>query len=80
MSSETREAMKEKNKAFRSWMTSKSNLQRDAARLKYTKLRNKAKTLLRKSRRLFKKGIAQSRRGAVVKGVDHISTIVFVNI
>ena len=40
-------------------MTSKSNLQRDAARLKYTKLRNKAKTLLRKSKRYFEKGIAQ---------------------
>ena len=51
--------MKEKNKAFRSWMTSKSNLHRDAARLNYTKLRNKAKTLLRKSERLFEKVIAQ---------------------
>ena len=51
--------IKEKNKAFRSWMTAKSNLHRDAARLNYTKLRNKAKTLLRKSRRLFEKGIAQ---------------------
>ena len=59
MSSETRDALKEKNKAFRSWMTAKSNLHRDAARLNYTKLRNKAKTLLRKSKRLFEKGIAQ---------------------
>ena len=40
-------------------MTSKSNLQRDAARLKYTKLRNKTKTLLRKSKGYFEKGIAQ---------------------
>ena len=59
MCSETCDAMKEKNKVFRSWMTSKSNLQRDAARLKYNKLRNKTKTLLRKSKRYFEKGIAQ---------------------
>ena len=59
MSSEMRDAMKEKNRAFRSWITSKSNLQRNAARLKYTKLRNKANTLLRKSKRYFEKGIAQ---------------------
>ena len=50
---------KEKNKAFRSWMTAKSNLHRDAARLNYTKLRNKTKPLLRKAKRLFEKGIAQ---------------------
>ena len=58
-SSETRDALKEKNKAFRSWMTAKSILHRDAARPNYTKLRNKVKTLLRKSKRLFEKGIAQ---------------------
>ena len=39
-------------------MAANTNCDKDAARLGYTKARNKAKALLRKSKRLFEKGIA----------------------
>ena len=63
MNSNTREAIREKSKAFRAWMAAKSDFEKDAAGRRYTKLRNKAKTLLRKSKRLF---IRESRSGQKV--------------
>jgi len=54
-----RDAIKDKNKKRRAWMSSMSLLDREHARLEYTRARNKVRTLLRKAKRLFEKGIAK---------------------
>ena len=59
MNADTREAIKNKNNAFRTCMAAKTGFDKDAARDVYTKARNKSKTLLTKSKRLFEMGIAQ---------------------
>ena len=59
MNAGTREVIKSKNNAFRAWMAAKTCFHMDAARAVYIKARNKSKTLLRKSKRIFEMGIAQ---------------------
>ena len=59
MNADTREAIKNKNNAFCAWMSAKTSFDKEAARVVYTKARNKSKTLLRKSKRFFEVGIAQ---------------------
>ena len=59
MNANTREAIKNKHNAFHAWMSAKTGFDKDAARTVYAKARNKSKTLLRKSKRLFVMGIAQ---------------------
>ena len=53
-----RDAIREKNKKHRAWMSCKSPAKRQQAHLEYTRSRNKVRTLLRKAKRLFEKGIA----------------------
>ena len=59
VNADTREAIKNKNNAFRAWMAAITGFDKDAARAVYEKARNKSKTLLGKSKRLFEMGIAQ---------------------
>ena len=55
-----RDAIKDKNKKHRAWMSpSPSSPNREHARLEYTRARNKVRTLLRKAKRFFEKGIAK---------------------
>ena len=54
----TREAIKEKNRKHRAWISSISKEGRDKARLEYAKYRNKVKGMLRKAKRTFEKGIS----------------------
>ena len=55
---DAREAIKYKNKKHRFWMESKKNGSSERAQSEYTKARNKVKSLLRKAKRKFEKGIA----------------------
>ena len=51
-------AIKEKDKAHRLWMSGKKKGEADISRAKYTKARNNVKTLLRKAKRRFEREIA----------------------
>ena len=62
MDTDTRKAIKSKSKAYRTWMAAKTNPDRNTARLLYLKERNKTKTLLRKSKILFEKGMPNSQK------------------
>ena len=55
---QAREAIKNKNRKHRAWTSSLCTSDRHKTRLEYTRARNKAKTLLRKTKRKFEKGIA----------------------
>ena len=54
----TREAIKSKTTTFRAWMSAKTRGDVGIARLEYTKARNKAKRMLRHSKKLFEQEIA----------------------
>ena len=54
----TRDATKSKTKTYRAWMSAKNRGDVEAARRKYTKVRNKAKRMLRQSKKLFEQQIA----------------------
>ena len=53
-----REAIKNKNRKHRAWMSVITFVDRENTRMEYVRARNKAKTLLRKAKRLYEKGIA----------------------
>ena len=53
-----REAIKNKNRKHRAWMSAITFVDRENTRMQYVLARNKAKTLLRKPKRLYEKGIA----------------------
>ena len=55
---ETRNAIKMKEKSHRVWMAANKRGEGDAAKEQYTMARNKVKTLLRKAKRRFERGIA----------------------
>ena len=55
---QTREAIQDKKKKHRIWMASISRSDAKKARLEYAKARSKVKTLLRKAKRSFERGIA----------------------
>ena len=55
---QTREAIQDKKKKHRTWMSSISRSDAEKARLEYAKARNKVKTLLRKAKRSSERGIA----------------------
>ena len=54
----TRDAIRNKTRTYRAWKRTHPGNDRDAARQKYTKARNKAKSFLHKAKRLFEKGTA----------------------
>ena len=54
----TRDAIRDKEKAHRLWMQAKKNGASESCRIQYTQARNKVKTLLRKAKRIFERGIA----------------------
>ena len=54
----TRDAIKSKTKTYRAWMSAKNRGDIETVRLKYTKARNKAKRMLRQSKKLFEQQIA----------------------
>ena len=53
----TRSTIKEKNRAFRNWMSS-LGANKEERRLEYVRVRNKCKTALRTAKRNYEKGIA----------------------
>ena len=55
---EARRALKEKEKFFRKWIDSLTNIEKATNRTNYNKARNKVKTLVRKAKRNFEKEIA----------------------
>ena len=58
MDSKTRITLKEKEKKFRTWIKSVSNLDRARHRIQYNKARNKVKSLVRKAKSMYEKRIA----------------------
>ena len=58
VSKSTREAMLNKNKTHRQWMSARRHGEADFARHLYNKARNKLKSMLRRDKRLFEKRIA----------------------
>lgn len=59
INADSRVLIKDKNKAFRNWMTCNTG-DREHYRLIYTKARNKSKAALRNAKKNFEKGIAMS--------------------
>ena len=59
VSKSTREAMLNKNKTHRQWMSARRHGDADFARHLYNKARNKLKSMLRRDKRLFEKRIAK---------------------
>ena len=54
----TRDAIRSNTKTYRAWMSAKNRGDIETVRLKYTKARNKAKRMLRQSKKLFVQQIA----------------------
>ena len=55
---EVRIAVHEKNKNHRQWMRAENGMNAEIARVQYAKSRNKAKAILRKSKRVYERSIA----------------------
>ena len=59
---EVRIAVHEKNKNHRQWMRAENGMNAEIARVQYAKSRNKAKAILRKSKRAYERSIARSQK------------------
>ena len=56
----TQQALKDKKRAYRAWMrTTNTRVERESARLTYTKKSNKAKTMLRRAKKSHERNIAE---------------------
>ena len=55
---EVRKAVHEENQKHRQWMSAKNGRNAEIARVQYAKSRNKAKAILRKSKRIYERSIA----------------------
>ena len=52
------EAIRQKHIQHRRWMSAKGRVDADEARLRYTRIRNKVKTMIRQTKRKFEKDVA----------------------
>ena len=62
VSKSIQEAIRNKHKQHRQWMAKKGGVEADLVRLTYTKASNKVKSMIRKAKSMFEKGIGEKCR------------------